>query len=196
MWAKASVSRLARHGMGWRRSSGVTIIELLIVILIAGVLAMVAAPSLQSVVRTTRLNSATGLLISDFNLARGEAIKRNNRMLVCARNADGTLCDSDWSKGWVVCLEGAVALQCAAATATTPNPIAVRPPLDASLQLTASNPLAASVPVIRFSPNSAQSTETVPGTRDGNITLVLQGSWDSAATRTVAVALTGNISRQ
>ncbi len=175
---------------------GVTIIELMIVILIAAVLAVLAVPSLQSTLRTTRQNSAVGLLVSDLNLARGEAIKRNVRMLVCARNADGTLCASDWNLGWVVCIEGSVASQCAAATATDPNPVAVRSALDATLSLTAANPLAVAVPVVRFSPNSAQSTETVPGTRDGAITMVLQGNWDAAATRRVVVAQTGNISRQ
>lgn len=173
-----------------------TIIELLIVILIAGVLAVLAVPSLQSTLRSTRQNSAVGLLVSDLNLARGEAIKRNVRMLVCARNAGGTLCAADWSQGWLVCIEGAVASQCAAATATTPNPVAVRPPLDNTLSLAASNALATAVPVVRFSPNSSQSTETSPGTRDGVITMVLQGRWDAAATRRVVVAQTGNISRQ
>jgi len=193
------ISNLLCGGRRARRDAGVTMIELLIVVLIGAVLAVIAAPSLQSVLRSTRQNSAMGELLSDLNFARGEAIKRNSRVLLCARDSAGTNCETsspDWTRGWVVCIEGAAAQQCAASTEARPNPILVHPPLDASLSLSATNPSSASVFVIRFSADSSQTTETVEGTRDGAIAIQMLGNWDGAVARTLQVAASGNVSRQ
>lgn len=156
---------------------GFTLIELLIVIAIGAILAMIAVPSFRDMLNATRQNSALGLVISDLNQARGEAIKRNTPVLVCGRNVAGTDCAAvAWTAGWVVCVEGAVPDQCAAATADTPNPVIVRPALDAALALTTTaNP-------VRFRANSAGTAAT----------LTLTG----ATARTVTVAATGSISKQ
>lgn len=166
--------------------SGFTIIELLIVLTIGAVLAVIAVPSLRDTLNNTRLSSAVGLLVNDLNQARGEAIKRNGRVLVCGRNANGTDCGgvTDWRVGWLVCSEAAVANTCAATTATNPNPIIVRPPLDPRLTLIASDV------AIRFNANSSQ------GAGGANATATLGGTWSGAANRVVSVAGTGNISKQ
>lgn len=165
---------------------GFTIIEVIIVVAIGAILAAIAVPSMRELLNTTRQSSAVSLIVSDLNQARGEAIKRNVRMLVCRRNAAGTDCAGgsapvSWQAGWVVCIEGTVADQCAASTAANPNPVIVRPPLDASLTLT--SPLA----VVRFSPNSSVAAAAA---------FSLGGTWSGAATRTVNVAGTGNITKQ
>jgi type IV fimbrial biogenesis protein FimT len=165
---------------------GFTMIELLIVISIAAILATIAIPSFRDMLRTTRHNSALGLVISDLNLARGEAIKRNSSVIVCTRNAAGDDCavTGAWQGGWVVCLEAAVANTCLDTTNAippNPNPLAVRPPLDDTMTLTAS-----STDPIRFRANSTAT----PGT------LALTGTWSGAPSRTVVVAGTGNISKQ
>lgn len=158
---------------------GFTIIELLIVVMIGGVLALIAVPSMRDMLNTTRQSSALGLIVSDLNLARGEAIKRNARVVVCVRNVAGTDCGAglDWRAGWVVCIAVAGADTCAAATATDPNPLVIRPALDPNLAL------AGSATAIRFNPNSSAVA--------ASLTLTLNGG----STRTVAVAATGNISK-
>ena len=168
------------------RFGGFTIIELMVVVAIGAVLALIAVPSFRDTLNTTRQSSAVGLLMSDLNQARGEAIKRNGRVLVCVRNVAGTDCGAgtDWRAGWLVCSEGAVANTCAASSATNPNPIIVRPALDPSLTLTA---LAA---VIIFSANSSQ------GAGGGAATLRLNGTWSGATERLITVAGTGNISKK
>lgn len=160
-------------------------IELLMVVAIGALLALIAVPSLRDTLNNMRQSSALSLLMSDMNQARGEAIKRNARVLVCGRNGGGTDCAgvTDWRVGWLVCSEGAVANTCMASTADNPNPIIVRPPLDRSLTLTAS------AAAIRFNPNSSQGNGiTVP-------TVALGGTWAGAATRTVSVAGTGHITK-
>lgn len=167
---------------------GFTIIEIIMVVAIGAILAAIAVPSMRDMLNTTRQSSAVSLFVSDLNQARGEAIKRNVRMLVCRRNAAGDNCVAaagaapySWQAGWVVCIEGAVVEQCAAATADVPNPVTVRPPLDASLTLT--SPLA----VVRFSPNSSVAAAAA---------FSLGGTWSGAANRSVNVAITGNITKQ
>jgi Tfp pilus assembly protein FimT len=159
-------------------------IELLIVVAIGAILAAIAVPSMRDMLNTTRQSSALGLIVNDLNQARGEAIKRNARMLMCRRNAAGDDCVAsaavsvDWAAGWVVCIEGAVAEQCAVSTPADPNPVIVRPPLNASLTLLAS------VAVARFSPNSAASAVA-----DFDV----GGAWAGAIARKVCLLRTGNI---
>ena len=163
---------------------GFTTIELLIVVVVGALLAAIAVPSLRDALNTTRQASAAGVLLGDLNLARAEAIKRNARMLICGRDTAGADCAvvTDWRVGWVVCIEAALPNTCAAATATNPNPIIVRPPVDNSLTVTASGA------AIRFNPNSTQGG-------GGAANVAVGGTWSGATLRTLTIAATGNISK-
>lgn len=184
---------VARPCPSARARRGFTVIEVLVVVAIGAILAAIAVPSFRDMLRTTRQKSALGLVISDLNQARGEAIKRNARMLVCVRNAAGTDCGAgtNWSSGWVVCSDATTAGTspelppsdgtCDAATTANPNPVLVRPALDPSLTMTAS------ANAIRFNANSSQ------GAGGADATVVLTGP--GLPTRTVTVAATGNISK-
>lgn len=62
-------------------------------------------PGFQSVVQNNRLNSELNRLVADLHLARMEAIKRNDFVTVCKRNADGSACileTTGWELGWLV----------------------------------------------------------------------------------------------
>jgi type IV fimbrial biogenesis protein FimT len=164
---------------------GITMIELLIVLAIAIILATLTAPSFAGFINNTRLSSATSQLASDLNRARSEAIKRNSWVLVCVRNSAGTDCgtSTNWQNGWLVCQDIEPNGSCDAATAQNPNPIVIRQALNANLTLTGST---ASV---RFNPSGTQGT-------GGAATFTLSGIWAGAQTKVANIAATGNISIQ
>lgn len=93
----------SRQGLR-RFSRGFTLIEMLIALAIAAILAAVAIPSFatmeQNAARRTALNNFWHAIF----LARSEAIKRNAVVAICKSN-DGQSCDNnadDWSMGWIV----------------------------------------------------------------------------------------------
>jgi len=79
------------------------LIETMVVILIAAVLAMLAAPSFQTAYLSNRLTGYANEFVASAQLARGEAIKRNAVVRVC-RSADGATCATSgtWQQGWIV----------------------------------------------------------------------------------------------
>jgi len=120
---------------------GFTLIELLIVLTIAAVLLAIGMPSFRDFVRETRAGSAMGTLNADIQLARSEAVKRNSRVLLCARaSATSSSCigapsTSAWMNGWLVCYDRNSDGACDASTAAEPNPIKVQGALEAPLAL-------------------------------------------------------------
>lgn len=89
------------------RARGVTLIELVVVVAIAGVLAAMAMPTLGSLVRDQRIKTAVGDVHASIIYARSEAIKRNQNVAMCSKNADGSGCGNitNWGVGWIVFLD-------------------------------------------------------------------------------------------
>jgi len=85
------------------RALGFTLIELMVTIGIAAVLAGLAAPSFRDLIANNRLKSHTSALHTSLLQARSEAIKRNSRVVLC-KSSDGATCatSGDWQQGWVV----------------------------------------------------------------------------------------------
>jgi len=74
---------------------GFTLVELLVTIIVAIILATLAAPSFISYIGNQRVRNATNDLSSALQMARSEAIKRNAPMSI-VRDPTG------WAGGWVV----------------------------------------------------------------------------------------------
>lgn len=77
-------------------SRGFTIIELLVVIVLASVLVVLAAPSLMEFRRSSELNAVTSALLVSVNEARSEAMKRGARAGIVPRDGN------NWAAGWQV----------------------------------------------------------------------------------------------
>lgn len=81
---------------------GYSLIELLIVMSIAGILVALSAPAFQDTIEAANTNSQIKVMLTTLNLARSEAIKRGQDVSICA-SPDGADCDADtWSDGWMV----------------------------------------------------------------------------------------------
>jgi len=85
------------------RNRGVTLVELIIVLTIAGVLAALAAPGMQRIVASNRLTAQVNDLLADISFARSDAIKRNTSAGLCT-STSGTSCTAsgNWANGWLV----------------------------------------------------------------------------------------------
>jgi type IV fimbrial biogenesis protein FimT len=88
-------------------NAGFTLIELMIVLSIAAILASIAVPSFQWIMSRTRLSTQSNDLITALSLARSEAVKRGVRVTVC-KSSSGTVCTTggDFRQGWIVFVDG------------------------------------------------------------------------------------------
>ncbi|MDX1573001.1 MAG: GspH/FimT family pseudopilin [Methylophaga sp.] len=80
---------------------GLTLIELLIVIAIVSILAAIAMPSFNDLLRRQAINGQANALFSMLYLARSEAIKRSSVVTIC-KSSDGQNCGGNWSDGWMM----------------------------------------------------------------------------------------------
>lgn len=79
------------------RHAGFSIVELMAILLIAGILMAIGIPSYQAMIQNHRLISETNALFMAVNLTRSEAIHRGMRVDMVPAG-DGT----KWTNGWVI----------------------------------------------------------------------------------------------
>jgi len=80
---------------------GFSLIELMVVVIILGVVLAVAVPSYTGAVNGSRLAGTANELLASLRQARVEAVRRNQRVVVCP-SVNGVSCATDWGVGWLV----------------------------------------------------------------------------------------------
>ena len=98
--------------------TGFTLLELLFVLIVAGVLAALAIPNMRTFISNERMVSQANNLLASLNFARAESIKLGGSSALCGSGGgatcvtticasnDGATCSStNWANGWVVCDE-------------------------------------------------------------------------------------------
>lgn len=66
------------------RAHGFTLVEMIIVLVVAAILMAVAAPNLAVFLKNNKRTTVINEMVTAFNLARSEAIKRGTSVRVCA----------------------------------------------------------------------------------------------------------------
>ncbi|WP_119157202.1 GspH/FimT family pseudopilin [Caldimonas tepidiphila] len=153
------------RGRAWHRASaarGFTLIEAMVVVGMVAILSTVAAPSFRSFIGTMNSRTAAFDLISDLSMARSEAIKRNQQVVLQPVVA------GDWSKGWRVVSGGAV--------------------LRERGELASSLAIAAAPASLQFRPNGRLADEVA----DGNLAWSISSTISGVGARCVVITPTGS----
>ena len=169
------------------RSAGFTLIELVVTIAIAAVLAALAVPSFIQYQRNSELTSLTNSLLAAVNAAKGEAMKTGKNAFVIPKG-------SGWNSGWIVYVdmnrdnsytEGAdIAVQ-------------TQDALKAYFSITGNSIAAGSTPYIKFD-NSGYSVDTSAAAAPVALSLTIARTDVPSTsaleeTRRVVVARTGRV---
>ncbi|HJS92381.1 MAG TPA: GspH/FimT family pseudopilin [Steroidobacteraceae bacterium] len=89
---------------GPARQSGMTLMELIIVMVLVGILVAIGVPSYRSVTNSSRMSGEANSLLGDLQYARAEAAREGEPVTVCI-SANGTSCDAastSWQEGWII----------------------------------------------------------------------------------------------
>lgn len=84
-----------------RVSQGLTLLELLFVLLICSILMLVCQMDLKEKITATSTHSDAQRFFQALNFARSAAIKGNQLITICPTK-NQIDCDEDWSKGYMV----------------------------------------------------------------------------------------------
>lgn len=86
-----------------QKSYGFSLIELMVAITVLAVLLGVGLPSFNNVIQNSRSTALANEIVTSLNLARSEAVKRTQSIMVCA-STDQATCNGSWdgSNGWIV----------------------------------------------------------------------------------------------
>ncbi len=90
------------------RESGFTLIELIVILVVASILVSLAVPNMRTLIQDGRLSSQANDLLTDISVARSHAVHRPATVGICP-SANGTACllpGSGWENGRLMFVDG------------------------------------------------------------------------------------------
>lgn len=169
--------------MNRTRQTGMTLIELVIVVVVLALLTGLTMPTFRQVSESARYRNTSHALTVSLAQARMIAISRGHRVTVCPATPDGACTGgADWSSGWIVFLD----------PARTGQPSTREAILETHQRsASANNPKVHTTPgrrFVRFSPDGMA--------RGSNLTLTICSPRDSRMLGQVVVSTAGRVRSQ
>ena len=94
------------------KSSGFTLLELMVVLAVAAILVTLSAPSFTRLIQSTNMSSTVNTFLADMRYARSEAIRRGGWVVMCrSNNPEAALptcvgatdpVGNGWVSGWII----------------------------------------------------------------------------------------------
>lgn len=84
---------------------GFTLIELIIVLAIFSILFHLASPNFQNIAANSRMTTQINTLVTSFNYARSEAVKRHHNVVICPNNDGSCAPQPHWHNGWLMFID-------------------------------------------------------------------------------------------
>lgn len=83
--------------------AGLTLVEAMATLAILVLVTSFSVPALTGLMGGTGITAATNALVADMRLARSEAVRRGQRVVICS-SLDGATCSGsrDWDSGWIL----------------------------------------------------------------------------------------------
>lgn len=96
--------------MHMKQERGITLLEMMVTLAVAGILIALAAPQFRSMVQNNRITTQVNEFVTAVNMARSEAVRSGAPVTLCA-SQDQDSCanpgDGDWAIGWILIGEDA-----------------------------------------------------------------------------------------
>ena len=176
--------------MDTRRTActGVTLVELMMVVAIMAIMQAWAVPSFSSMLHASRTSGATDALHKHLLLARSEAGKRGARVVLC-KSASGVSCNSSggWEQGWVVFHD----VNNNAAIDPGETVLGVMQALPESVKVSGNSPLSS---YVSYGP-SGRVSKTSGGFQAGTLT-ICSVAGDPVKGRQIVISGTGRVRQQ
>ena len=101
--SRAAVRYRAANGVKAREQRGFTLIELMVVVVIAGLLAAIAVPMFEEGLQRNRNLAALESMLAMIASGRSEAVARSTTVTLCPSNDGGVSCSgTDWERGAIL----------------------------------------------------------------------------------------------
>ncbi|MBL1261821.1 MAG: GspH/FimT family pseudopilin [Thiotrichaceae bacterium] len=88
-----------------RNHHGFTLIELVILLAILSIVFHLAAPTFQNIGANSRMTAHINNMVTSFNYARSEAIKRNHNLVICPNDNGSCAREPHWHNGWLIFID-------------------------------------------------------------------------------------------
>ncbi len=88
-----------------KKHPGFTLVELMVVVAIAGLVMAFAIPAMGNFIKNERLVTQINTLVGHLAYARSEAVTRRQQVILCASGNSTSCLGADWAAGWILFID-------------------------------------------------------------------------------------------